>query len=81
MKLEKNAVDNLWVNIEEEPLSYLMTCLQSFKTRSQMTLDIPLSKRNIIQRGVSQLTFTCSKSAIETLEKGLKYVQSLQQKH
>ena len=46
-----------------------------------MTLDIPLSKRNIIQRGVSQLTFTCSKSAIETLEKGLKYVQSLQQKH
>ena len=46
-----------------------------------MTLDIPLSKRNIIQRGISQLTFTCSKSAIETLEKGLKYVQSLQQKH
>ena len=55
--------------------------LKSFKTRSQMTLDIPLSKRNIIQRGISQLTFTCSKSAIETLEKGLKYVQSLQQKH
>ena len=24
----------------------------------------------------SQLTFTCSKSTIETLEKGLKYVQS-----
>ena len=23
----------------------------------------------------SQLTFTCSKSAIETLEKGVKYVQ------
>ena len=46
-----------------------------------MTLDIPLSKRNITQRGMFQLTFTCSKSAIETLEKGLKYVQSLQQKH
>ena len=24
----------------------------------------------------SQLTFTCSKSTIETLEKGMKYVQS-----
>ena len=24
----------------------------------------------------SHLTFTCSKSAIETLEKGVKYVQS-----
>ena len=26
----------------------------------------------------SQLTFTCSKSTIETLEKGVKYVQSQQ---
>ena len=25
---------------------------------------------------ISQLTFTCSKSATETLEKGVKYVQS-----
>ena len=25
---------------------------------------------------LSQLTFTCSKSTIETLEKGVKYVQS-----
>ena len=25
---------------------------------------------------LTQLTFTCSKSAIETLEKGMKYVQS-----
>ena len=24
----------------------------------------------------SQLTFTCSKSTVETLEKGVKYVQS-----
>ena len=28
-----------------------------------------------------QLTFTCSNSTIETLEKGVKYVQSLQLKH
>ena len=26
--------------------------------------------------GVTQLTFTCSKSTIETLQKGVKYVQS-----
>ena len=26
--------------------------------------------------GVTQLPFTCSKSAIETLEKGVRYVQS-----
>ena len=26
--------------------------------------------------GVTQLAFTCSKSTIETLEKGVKYVQS-----
>ena len=29
-------------------------------------------------RHVTQLTFTCSKSTIETLEKGVKYVQSQQ---
>ena len=27
-------------------------------------------------KGVTELTFTCSKSTIETLEKGTKYVQS-----
>ena len=30
---------------------------------------------------VTQLTFDCSNSTIETLEKGVKYVQSLQYKH
>ena len=30
---------------------------------------------------VFQLTFTCSKLTIETQEKGMKYVQSQQQKH
>ena len=35
------------------------------------------------ERGVggAQLTFTCSKPTTETLEKGVKYVQSYQQKH
>ena len=30
-----------------------------------------------IEEIITQLTFTCSKSTIETLEKGVKYVQSL----
>ena len=30
----------------------------------------------IYQKVFTQLTFTCSKSTIETLEKGVKYVQS-----
>ena len=30
----------------------------------------------LVQKVDTQLTFTCLKSAIETLEKGLKYVQS-----
>ena len=29
-----------------------------------------------IKKGLFQLTITCSKSAIETLEQGVKYVQS-----
>ena len=39
-------------------------------------------KENTIQPWLltmsTQLTFTCSKSAIETLEKGVTYVQSLE---
>ena len=30
---------------------------------------------------LSRLAFTCSKSTTETLEKDVKYVQNLQQKH
>ena len=32
--------------------------------------------RFIMHQPISQLTFTCSKSTIETVEKGVKYVQS-----
>ena len=41
---------------------YCFLCLMSFQ------LEINL--------GLTQLTFTCSKSTIETLEKGVKYMQS-----
>ena len=30
---------------------------------------------------ITQLTFNCSKSTIEIVEKGVRYVQSYQQKH
>ena len=35
-----------------------------------------LSSRAIAQRGLYQSGFTCSKLTIETLEQGVKYVQS-----
>ena len=38
------------------------------------TLILKIDKEMFIQ--ASQLTFTCSKSTIERLEKGVKYVQS-----
>ena len=40
-----------------------------------------LTETQKFQRLHVQLTFTCSNSAIETLEKGVRYVQSKQQKH
>ena len=35
----------------------------------------------VFKSSTTQLTFTCSKSAIETLEKDLKYVKKKQKKH
>ena len=32
--------------------------------------------QNKLHETIAQLAFTCSKSTIETLEKGVKYVQS-----
>ena len=41
---------------------------------SKLTIKTPEGHRGAMSP--SQLTFTCAKSAIETLEKGMKYVQS-----
>ena len=41
----------------------------------QMLKNFPAKK---LKRLSNAATFTCSKSAIEILEKGVKYVQSLQ---
>ena len=37
---------------------------------------VTLSVYRQLKRDTTQLTFTCSKSTIETLEKGVKYDQS-----
>ena len=42
---------------------------------SRISIDI-YCKVSVVKVAVIQLTITCSKSATETLEKGLKYVQS-----
>ena len=41
-----------------------------------MTTQILVQGKNVNKLPSSQLIFACSKSAIETLEKGVKYVQS-----
>ena len=44
---------------------------KSHRLRKRRTINVALSEVTL-----SQLTFTCSKSTIETPEKGMKYVQS-----
>ena len=44
---------------------------QSHRLRKTRTISVAFSEVTL-----SQLTFTCSKSTIETPEKGMKYVQS-----
>ena len=45
----------------------------SFNAKSVLVLTLLEFQANV---RASQVTFTCSNSTIETLEKGLKYVQS-----
>ena len=55
-----------------------------FKARLWMTSTLAINsacsvsgdQTLLIYTIISQLTFTCSKSTIQTLEKGVKYVQS-----
>ena len=42
----------------------------------QVIIISPKSTIKYIKHGPSQQTFNCSKSTIETVEKGVKYVQS-----
>ena len=46
-----------------------------------LCLDKNLHNKSRTMRVNTQIIFTCSKSTIEIPEKGVKYVQSSQQKH
>ena len=54
---------------------YIWNLFFPYLLRFEIDLWEPFAK-NMIVFTLSQLTFTCWKSIIETLEKGVKYVQS-----
>ena len=49
-----------------------------FKSETKIHINVKSSFTIFLGMGPSQITFTCSKSTIETLEKGEKYVQNWQ---
>ena len=53
--------------------TYNMSFLNYNRVNVTVTVFLKSSKR---EEKVTQLTLTCSRSTIETLEKGVKYVQS-----
>ena len=60
-------------------VAFFWCFIVSFEHISQTVLMFLLLTMKIVskcQQAQKQLKFTCSKSAIETLEKGVKYVQS-----
>ena len=52
--------------------------LSSDSTRSELVVCECNILRQCSRQEVTQLTFSCSKSPMKTLEKGVKYVQSQQ---
>ena len=67
-----------------DPLVYRLTCNIWIVRKSgsffPFLLHLVLFQNNVtkVRRGLSQLIFICSKSTIETVEKGVKYVESYQ---
>ena len=61
----------------------LMTaiCLRLFLQEPGCSYDKLFSWNDWLTNALTKLTFTCSKSTIETLQKGLKYAQIRQLKH
>ena len=56
----------------------ILSNLSLIRDQTSLSLLIKLSGFNygcmILFNGLTQLTFTCSKSTVETLDKGVKYV-------
>ena len=59
-------------NLKESVMVIAFPCFANYDFATKTILLLWISG----SWGTTQLTFTCSKSAIETLEKGVKYVQS-----
>ena len=56
-------------------------CLRLFLQEPGCTYDKLFTWNDWLTNALTKLTFTCSKSTIETLQKGLKYAQIRQLKH
>ena len=73
-------LDVFWNNFHELIIQIgHMTGMSCLLTRLHKAVVCQISisyHTEAMGNGVTQLTFTCSKSTIETLEKGVKYVQS-----
>ena len=65
---------------------------QSFVNAFPICMNVPLKESLVItswnfllskvqQRKITEPTFTCLKSTVKTLKKGVKYVQNQQEKH
>ena len=57
---------------------HILHILSSDSTRSELVVCECNILRQCSRQEVTQLTFSCSKSPMKTLEKGVKYVQSQQ---
>ena len=72
-------MQGVWIKSFFGPFSFPTFVLNSAKWGPEKTPNLD-ALHPVCFRGssllLSQLTFTCSKPTIETLEKGMKYVQS-----
>ena len=71
MKMNKNNE-----NVNKKKISVGKYCCKSCIHAKVVCYERKMQIQIISDVVSSQLTFTCSKSTIETLEKGIKYVQS-----
>ena len=57
-----------------------MTCYRNFLSLEKTFQSplFPVGFAKFFRKAICQLTFTCSRSTIETLKQDVKYVQSLQ---
>ena len=64
------------LKIDISPSTVALLCAAMFPIKNRFTINYCCIRCNVYFTA-TQLKFTCSKSAIEALEKGVKYVQIL----